>query len=87
MLGLPGPWKTANGSLQQIKASFTLWMEPLAASNQQAEDLIVAVEHSRKQALCAIQIEDLTHLVFLSEGSTISLSVSDCVCWDRRSFG
>lgn len=32
--GLLGIWKIPNGCYQQIEASFTLWVEPLAASNQ-----------------------------------------------------
>ena len=49
--GLLGVWKIANGCYQQIEASFTLWMEPLAASTHQAEDLIVS--NVSGSSLCA----------------------------------
>jgi hypothetical protein len=41
---LLGAWNIANSRFQQIEASFTIWMEPLAAPIQQAENLIVAVK-------------------------------------------
>ena len=81
-LDLPWSEKIANGCEQQVEASFTLWMEPLAAPNQQAQDLIVAVEHPWIAGFVRYTDRGFDCVTFLGEGPTISLSVSDRVCWD-----
>lgn len=42
--GLLGGCTIANGCHQQIEASFPLWVEPLAASIEQAKDLIMTAK-------------------------------------------
>jgi hypothetical protein len=57
-------------------------MESLAASNQQAQDLIAIVKYKRTWALCAMSERglDALDMTILGECSNISLSVSDSVC-------